>query len=102
SKDLRGGTCRSAGDLWSVAAGVIIDVTGTHGKYQGPPVDSVAVNNTASGKGTIQVVLNGKNYFDLGTATLTLSADKKTAHLEGTGDSISDGPNEQIIMDVTC
>jgi len=72
NRDFHGGACQSAGDVWSAAAGVIIDVTGTHGKYTGPPVDSVALNNTATaGKGTIQLVLGGKHYFDLGAAALS-------------------------------
>jgi hypothetical protein len=103
SKDIRGGSCRSAGDVWSAAAGVIIDSTGVHGTYTGPPVDSVAVNNTAApGKATIQVALGGKLYYDLGGAALTLSPDKKTAHLEGTSDRLSDGPNDKITVDITC
>lgn len=103
SKEIRGGSCRSGGQVWSAAAGVIIDVTGTHGTYTGPPVDSIAVNNTdTAGKGTIQIALGDKHYFDLGGAALTLSADQKTAHLEGTGDRMSDGPNDKITVDVTC
>ncbi len=69
TKDFQGGECHAAGDVWSASAGVIIDATGTRGKYNGPPVDSVAVNNTATaGKGTIQLRLGGRNYFDLGNA----------------------------------
>jgi hypothetical protein len=103
SKDFHGGVCRSAGEVWSVGAGVVIDATGTHGSYTGPAVDSVAVNNTSTaGKGTIQVALAGKHYFDLGGAAMTLSADKKTAHLDGTGDRLSDGPGQKITVDVTC
>jgi len=103
SKEIRGGRCQSAGQVWSAAAGVIIDLTGTNGTYTGPPVDSIAVNNTdTAGKGTIQISLGGKHYFDLGGAALTLSADRKTAHLEGTSDRLSDGPNDPITVDVTC
>jgi hypothetical protein len=103
SKDIRGGTCKSAGELWSVAAGVVIDVTGTHGAYTGPAVDSVAINNTSTaGKGTIQVAFGAKHYFDLGGAAMSLSADRKTAHLDGTSDRLSDGPGEKITVDVTC
>jgi hypothetical protein len=103
NKDIRGGSCQSAGDVWSAAAGVVIDRTGVHGTYAGPPVDSVAVNNTAApGKATIQVALGGKLYYDLGGAALTLSTDRKTAHLEGTSDRLSDGPNDKITIDVTC
>ena len=103
TKDFHGGACQSAGDVWSAAAGVIIDVTGTHGKYTGPPVDSVAVNNTATaGKATIQLSLGGKNYFDLGGAALTLAAGGKSAHLDGTSDHLSDAPGAKITVDVTC
>jgi len=102
-KDFHGGVCRSAGDVWSAAAGVIIDTTGTHGSYTGPPVDSVAVNNTSdSGKGTIQIVLGGKHYFDLGGAAMTLGAGGKSAHLDGTSDHLSDAPGTKITVDVTC
>ncbi len=102
-KDFHGGACKSAGDVWSAAAGVIIDVTGSHGAYTGPPVDSVAVNNTATaGKGTIQLALGGKHYFDLGAAAMTLAAGGKSAHLEGTSDHLSDAPGAKITVDVTC
>jgi hypothetical protein len=103
SKDFHGGACRSAGDVWSAAAGVVIDITGTHGAYTGPPVDSVAVNNTSTaGKGTIQLVLGGKHYFDLGTAPMTLAAGGKSAHLDGTSDHLSDAPGAKVTVDVTC
>jgi hypothetical protein len=103
SKDFHGGACQSAGDVWSVAAGVIIDVTGMHGTYTGPPVDSIAVNNTSQqGKGTIQLVLGGKHYFDLGGAAMTLGAGGKSAHLDGTSDHLSDVPGAKISVDVTC
>jgi len=103
TKDMRGGQCRSAGGTWSAAVGVIIDETGVTGTYTGPPVDNIVVNNTSDpGKATIQAVIGGKHLFDLGTATLTLSADQKTAHIEGTGDKASDAPGTKIVIDVTC
>jgi hypothetical protein len=103
SRDLHGGVCHSAGDVWSAAVGVVIDETGTTGKYSGPPVDNIAVNNTNTpGKATIQAVIGGKHYFDLGNATLTLSSDSKTAHIEGTSENASDAPGTKIIVDVTC
>jgi predicted small lipoprotein YifL len=103
TKDFHGGECHSAGDVWSVAAGVIIDMTGSHGKYAGPPVDSVAVNNTATaGKGTIQLSLGGKNYFDLGNASMTVAAGGKGAHLKGTSERLSDAPGTKLTIDVTC
>jgi hypothetical protein len=102
-KDFHGGVCHSAGDVWSAAAGVIIDATGVHGSYTGPPVDSVAVNNTATaGKGTIQLVLGGRHYFDLGSATITLTAGGKGARLDGTSEKLSDAPGAKITVDVTC
>jgi hypothetical protein len=102
-KDFHGGECRSAGDIWSAAAGVVIDATGMHGKYRGPSVDSIAVNNTDSpGKGTIQVMLNGKHYYDLGEAKMTLTDGGKKAHLQGTSHQLSDAPGAKITVDVTC
>ena len=103
SKDLHGGMCQSAGDVWSANVGVIVDETGAHGAYAGPPPTNVAVNNTAAaGKATIQAELDGKHYFDLGNATITLSNQGKTAHLEGTSEALSDAPNAKITVDVTC
>jgi hypothetical protein len=103
SKDFHGGSCQSAGDVWSAAAGVVIDSTGIHGTYTGPPVDSIAVNNTSeSGKGTIQLVLGGKHYFDLGEAAMTLAAGGKSAHMDGTSDHLSDAPGAKITVDITC
>jgi hypothetical protein len=103
SKDFHGGVCHSAGDVWSAAAGVVIDATGVHGTYTGPPVDSVAINNTATaGKGTIQLVLGGRHYFDLGNATITPAGGGKGARLEGTSEKLSDAPGAKITVDVTC
>lgn len=103
SKDFRGGRCSSVGDVWSAAAGVVIDATGAHGAYTGPPVDSVAVNNTDTpGKGTIQAVLGGRHYYTLGDATVTVTAGGKSAHLEGTSHPLSDAPGTKITVDVTC
>jgi hypothetical protein len=103
SRDLHGGVCRSGGGVWSATAGVVIDVTGMHGAYTGPPVDDVTVNDTSTaGRGTIQAVVGGKHYFALGTATLTLAADHKSAKLEGTGDRQSDAPGVKITVNVTC
>ena len=103
SKDMRGGSCQQADGVWSAAVGVVIDATGTQGKYTGPPVDSITVNNTSTGgKATIQAKLGGKTYFDLGTATLSLSSDGKTAHIEGASDHLSDAPGAKLVVDVTC
>jgi hypothetical protein len=102
-KEFRGGECHSAGDVWSAAAGVVVDATGTHGTYTGRPVDSVAVNDTAThGKGTIQLVLGGKHYYDLGEAALTVAAGGRGAHLSGTSHRLSDAPGAKITADVTC
>jgi hypothetical protein len=102
-KDFHGGVCHSAGDVWSAAAGVVIDATGVHGTYTGPPVDSVAVNNTTTGgKGTIQLVLGGRHYFDLGNATIALAAGGKGARLEGRSEKLSDAPGAEITVEVTC
>jgi hypothetical protein len=100
--DMRGGTCQSGGGVWSATVGVLVDETGMHGKYAGPPVSDITVNDTADGKATIQAVIGGKHYFALGTATLQLSADKKTAHIEGKGDRLSDAPDAKIVVDVNC
>jgi hypothetical protein len=103
NKDFHGGVCHSAGDVWSAAAGVVIDSTGAHGAYTGPPVDSIAVNNTNTpGKGTIQVSLSGKLYYDLGEATMTVAAGGKSAHIDGTSHRMSDAPGAKITVDVTC
>jgi hypothetical protein len=101
-KDMHRGQCQSAAGVWSAAVGVIIDRTGTNGKYTGPPVDSIVVNNTSDGKATVQASVNGKLYYDLGEAKLTLSADQKSAHIVGKCDRSSDAPNAAITVDVTC
>ena len=102
-RDIHGGVCRTAADIWTVAVGVIIDRTGTHGTYTGPPVDSVTVNNTTTpGKATIQAVLDGKLYFDLGNAQLTLTDGGRAAHVAGISESASDAPKAPITVDITC
>jgi hypothetical protein len=103
TKDLHGGRCQSAAGIWGVAVGVIIDETGTQGKYDGPPVTGITINNTSTpGKATIQADLDGKQYFDLGDATLTLSGEGATAHVAGVSDPLSDAPGAKITVDVTC
>lgn len=103
SRDFHGATCRTGGGVWSASVGVVTDKTGLHGTYAGPPVEVVTINNTdTAGKATIQSTLDGKQYFALGTATLTLAADQKSAHVEGTSDRLSDAPNAKIVVDVTC
>ena len=103
SRDMHGGRCQSAADVWSAAVGVVINETGIGDKYTGPPVEVVTVNNTSTaGKATIQAVLGGKHYYDLGNATLSLAAGGKTAHIEGTSDRASDAPGARLVVDVTC
>lgn len=97
TKGFVGGQCRSAGDLWSVTAGVITQA----GTYKGPPVDVVSINKNSSGGGTIQLLLDGKNYFVDG-ASLTLSNGAKTAHLQGKTSAQSDVPGATVTADVTC
>jgi len=103
SRDLRGGKCQSASDVWSAAVGVVINETGIGDKYTGPPVEVVTVNNTSTaGKATVQAVLGGKHYYDLGNAALTLAPDGRTAHIEGASDQASDAPGARLVVDVTC
>jgi hypothetical protein len=103
TRDMHGGECHAAAGVWSASVGVVIDETGTSPGYSGPPVDNIAVNNTNTpGKATIQAVIGGKHYFDLGNATLTLSSDSKTAHIAGTSENASDAPGTKIIVDVIC
>ncbi|MCU7727429.1 hypothetical protein ODJ79_27165 [Actinoplanes sp. KI2] len=103
SRVLHGGECHAAGGVWSAAVGVIIDATGVHGKYAGPPVSNVVVNDTATpGRGTIQSMLDGKLYFVLGDAVMKVSADRKSAHLEGRSDRASDAPGAKLTVSVTC
>jgi hypothetical protein len=103
SREFHGGVCHSAGDIWSAAAGVVIDATGAHGTYAGPSVDSIAVNNTATpGKGTIQVLLGSRHYYDLGEAAMAVTAGGTSAHIEGTSHQLSDAPGAKITVDVTC
>lgn len=103
AKTLPGGDCVSAGDSWSATVGVVIDYNGLHGVYAGPQVDVVSVNNTTTpGRGTVQVTLDADSYFDLDDAALTLSADHKSAHIEGTSEDLSDDPGAAIVVDITC
>ncbi|HEY7143947.1 MAG TPA: hypothetical protein VH637_06840 [Streptosporangiaceae bacterium] len=99
SKDIVGGDCHSVpGDnVWTASAGVITQ----YGVYKGPAVDSVAVNNTSSGGGTIQLTLNGKTYLVDG-GTFDLSDGAKAAHLRGKATSESDGPGALVTVDITC
>jgi hypothetical protein len=97
TKDFVDGQCNVLGDRWSVTDGVITQ----KGKYKGPPVDVVSVNNQASGRGTIQVSLGGKSYF-VDNASFDLSNGKKTAHLQGKTTPESDSPGTAVTVDVSC
>ena len=106
TRDIPGGVCHSTADAWSASVGVIIDVTGVHGTYTGPAVDNVTVNDTSTPgstrRGTIQATVGGKLYYDLGNATMTISADRQSAHLEGTSEKTSDAPGAKLTVSVTC
>jgi hypothetical protein len=98
SRDFTGGQCHQAAGVWSASAGVVTE----KGVYQGPQVDSVAVNNqSASDKGTIQASVGGTILF-ADAASLTLSDGGKTAHLSGKTTNESDLPGTQVTVDITC
>ena len=103
SKDLQGGTCHNVpGQIWTVSVGVIVDITGQHGKYAGPQVDTIEVATNGNNAATVMGTLDGKMILSNDDAKLTLSPDGKTAHIEGVGDRNSDTPNAKITVDVTC
>ena len=103
SKDLQGGTCHNIpGQIWSLAIGVIIDITGQHGQYAGPQVDTIEVTTNDFKAATVQGRLDGKLILSNDDAKISVSADGKTAHVEGVGDRNSDTPNAKITVDVTC
>jgi hypothetical protein len=95
AKKFVGGQCESAGDVWSVTAGVITQA----GAYHGRPVDVVSVNKNSSGGGTIQLLVDGKNYFVDG-ASLDLSDGGRAAHLQGKTTAESDVPGAPVTVDV--
>ncbi|HEY7223778.1 MAG TPA: hypothetical protein VH561_09335 [Micromonosporaceae bacterium] len=102
---IAGGTCYDTADGWTAAFGVVVDREGVggNGAYTGPNVDNVAINTTDQpGKATIQAVIDGKVVYDLGNATVSFAADKKTAHLQGTSESTSDSPGAALVVDITC
>jgi len=103
SKDLPGGTCHNVpGQTWTVSVGVIVDITGQHGKYAGPQVDTIEVATNGNNAATVMGTLDAKMILSNDDAKLTLSPDGKTAHIEGVGDRNSDTPNAKIAVDVTC
>jgi hypothetical protein len=97
TKDFADGKCAAADGVWSMTDGVITQ----YGKYKGPPVDVLSVNNQASGRGTIQLSLGGKTYF-VDNASFDLSNDKKAAHLRGKTTPESDAPGTMVTVDVAC
>ena len=103
SKDLQGGTCHNLpGQIWSLAVGVIVDITGQHGTYAGPQVDTIEITTNDFKAATVQVRLDGRLILSNDDAKITVSADGKTAHVEGVGDRNSDTPNAKITVDVAC
>jgi hypothetical protein len=97
SESITGGTCRQAGTTWTVTAGVITQ----YGSYDGPPVDVVSVAATVGKDASIQAELSGKMLL-VDSASFTLSADAKSAHLAGTSNRNADIANTQTTVDVTC
>jgi hypothetical protein len=97
TKEFTGGQCKHAGDVWTATDGVITQ----YGTYKGPPVDSVSVNNTSSGGGTIQLSLGGKVYFVDG-GSFSLSDGGRAAHLHGKTTALSDVPHTPVTVDVSC
>jgi len=97
SKSITGGTCREAGGTWTVTAGVITQ----YGVYSGPPVDVVSVAATVGKDATIQAELSGKMLL-VESASFTLSADHKSAHLAGTSNRNADIASTPTTVDVTC
>lgn len=97
SESITGGTCRRAGTTWTVTAGVITQ----YGTYDGPPVDVVSVAATVGKDASIQAELSGKMLL-VDSASFTLSADAKSAHLAGTSNRNADIANTPTTVDVTC
>lgn len=97
SESITGGTCRQAGTTWTVTAGVITQ----YGSYDGPPVDVVSVAATVGKDASIQAELGGKMLL-VDSASFTLSADAKSAHVAGTSNRNADIANTQTTVDVTC
>ncbi|HEY7323253.1 MAG TPA: hypothetical protein VH520_00390 [Streptosporangiaceae bacterium] len=98
TKDFTGGSCHQAGGVWSASAGVVTE----YGVYKGKPVDVVTVNNQATaGKGTIQLTLSGHVLF-ADSASFALEGGGSGAHLSGTAQSLPEGPDTPVTVDVTC
>jgi hypothetical protein len=97
SESITGGTCRQAGTTWTVTAGVITQ----YGIYDGPPVDVISVAATVGKDASIQAELSGKMLL-VDSASFTLSADAKSAHLAGTSNRNADIANTSTTVDVAC
>jgi hypothetical protein len=97
SDSITGGTCRRADTTWTVTAGVVTQ----YGVYAGPPVDVVAVAATVGKDASIQAELGGKMLL-VDSATFTLSASGKSAHVAGTSNRNADIADTQVTVDVTC
>jgi hypothetical protein len=62
----------------------------------------VTVNNqAAANKGTIQLTLCGQVLF-ADSASFALEGGGSGAHLSGTAQSLPDGPDTTVTVDVTC
>lgn len=97
AESIAGGTCRQAGTTWTVTAGVITQ----YGVYTGPPVDVVAVAATVGKDASVQAELGGKMLL-VDSASFTLSAGGKSAHVAGTSNRNADIANAPVTVDVTC
>ncbi len=97
SDSITGGTCRRADTTWTVTAGVVTQ----YGVYNGPPVNVVSVAATVGKDASIQGELGGKMLL-VDSASFTLSAGGKSAHLVGTSNRNADIPSTRVIVDVTC
>ena len=97
SDSITGGTCRKAGTTWTVTAGVITQ----YGVYNGPPVNVVSVAATVGKDASIQAELGGKMLL-VDSASFTLSADGKSAHVAGTSNRNADIASTPTTVDVTC
>jgi len=97
SDSITGGTCRKAGTTWTVTAGVITQ----YRVYDGPPVNVVSVAATVGKDASIQAELGGKMLL-VDSASFTLSADGKSAHVAGTSNRNADIASTPTTVDVTC
>ena len=97
SDSITGGTCRQAGTTWTVTAGVITQ----YGVYNGPPVNVVSVAATVGQDASIQAELGGKMLL-VDSASFSLSAGGKSAHVAGTSNRNADIASTPVSVDITC